>query len=249
MPLRVSNPFERLTDAINEASPAFHLPITELSGTTIKDVSGNGRDGTLSGTVTLNDQTAPDGLPAALFGGGHIEIADNAAFSVGATYGMTVGCVAKFSSTPSTLRWLISKGAVGQYEWDLYATNTGGNGNFALTLNTAAGGTLCSKITTRSPIGTSWCLIIAVVQNRSASASNHINLWKDNVVPIQYATQSGASTPYADGTAAVRIGARADGASTPMNGYIRNAFMIPDALDRGGVQRIISACNRENWGF
>lgn len=249
MPLRTGSPFERLDDAINACSPAFHLPITELSGTTINDVSGNGRNGTLSGSVTLNNTTAPDGRPAALFAGGYIEIPDNAAFSVDSVLGFTVGCMIKFDSAPATTRFIMAKGNTSQYEWDLFGTQVGGNGNLDFALNTLAGSGVAHRITTHGPLGTVWTMIVARVQNRLASASNLIQLYKDTNLGIALSTQSGTSTPYADGTATVRIGGRADGAASSMNGYIRNAFCMSEAIDQASIGRIMLAAQREGWGF
>lgn len=249
MPLRVAYPYETVAEAINACEPQFHLPITDVSGTTIKDISGNGRDGTLSGAVTLNNTTAPDGAPAALFAGGHIEIPHNTAYACDATYGMTVGCLVKFDSIPTALRFILTKGTTSKYEWGLWANNTGGNGNFSFSLDTAAGTTACARISTRSPLTTSWCLLIGNVHNRNVNASNLMHIFKDSMINIADFTASGTGSPYAVNDAPVRIGARADGTPNPMNGYIRNPFMCSYALDRGSIQRIIIAAQREGWGF
>lgn len=244
MPLFPTNPPESFDAAVLSLPVSFYMPIIETSGTSIADTSGNGRTGTTSGTVTLNNATAPDGRPAALFGGGHIAISDHASLSATAN-GLTVGCLAKFNAAPSVGGMhLVAKGTTANYEWELGGTNTNGNGNAFLIMYTAAGVSISRRDTNTGAVGTAWTLLIGSAQN--LLANNTIRFFKDSTTESA-GTNSGGNSPYADGTNEVRIGARGDGAATVMAGYLRNVFMMPEGIDRGSVARLVAAAQREGW--
>lgn len=80
------NPFwgatPTLPNAILALSPLGYWPLTETSGTTAIDYSGNSRDGTYSGTYTLNNETGADGQPVPRFNNGRVTIADNNVWSL-----------------------------------------------------------------------------------------------------------------------------------------------------------------------
>jgi len=68
---------------------------------------------------------------------------------------------------------------------------------------------------------------------------------------VSGSTFVGTGSPYAyDATTALRIGGRPDVQATQfMNGYIRNAFVVPDGVDQATIQRIVIAAQRAGWGF
>jgi len=237
-------PGESVDDAMLAMQPAGYWPIVETSGTSIADNSGNSRTGTSSGTVTLNNLTAPDGRPAALFGGGHIGISDNSAFSLdNLANGFSVLALVKFSSAPSGRMFLVSKGGNGStdYEWEFVGA---ASGNFTGTIQTQGGGTISGRTSTGNAVGTAWTLLAFSVQSTAASAP--INLFKDSSSPVAGSNTTSGSG-YTNGASPVRIGARADNATTVMAGYIRNVCIVPEWVGRGAVQRVVLACQREGW--
>jgi len=243
MSLALLRHWESLDDAINSCYPMGHWPITETSGTTIKDASGFFRNGIASGTLTLNNLIAPDGRPAALFGGGHIEIADNAAFSVESVLGFTVGALVKFDAAPTGRMFILTKGGLSSnnYEWSLNGSATG---QFGLTTHTSPGGTISARTTTAAAVSTAWTLLIGRVQDRAVSS--RIDLYQDSNT-AQAGTDATTSSGYTDTASPVRIGARTDNATFVMAGYIRNAFIVQEAISPGSVNRIVAACRREGW--
>lgn len=92
-------------------APAGYWRLGEASGTVARDSSGNGRDGTYSGGVTLGQAGAvSDGNTAALFDGvnGLVTVPHSAALAVVSTF--SVGCWYRLTALSAGGGHLISKG-------------------------------------------------------------------------------------------------------------------------------------------
>lgn len=239
MSLHLLRHHESVEDAINGCNPVGHWPLTEFIGGLIcPDSSMNGRDGTLNGSVTPNNITAPDGLPAALFAGGSVRVNDFAAHSVDSNLGFTCGALVKFDSVPSTQRWIMTKGTTSQFEWAMFAYTAA---ELGFSMWTLTGATVSARQSSAAVFGTGWQLVIMCVQNRAASAQ--IDGYNNGAAVTMGSTVT-TGTPYADGTQGIWIGERPDGSADPMNGYIRNAFVCQEVLNIGSIKRIDAACRR-----
>ncbi len=146
----VDEQFEQtLSDMILDMEPYAFYPMDETAGTTIADGSGNGRDGTTVGGITLAQDSFSTDTTAIDFDGvdGHIDLPDG---YNDLTNGFTVEAWAKTDSFGFFER-MFSAGigasansevylANGNNNGDLYlaTTNSAGNDNIGLVLDTGA---------------------------------------------------------------------------------------------------------------
>lgn len=109
-------------------SPAGLWPLTETSGSTAYDMSGNARHGTYTGGVVHTGSFL--GTPTASFDGatGYVTIPDNNDWSPSSsTNHWTLEIWAFIPATPTYPKAFIGKATTsGQYEWDFSIANWGG---------------------------------------------------------------------------------------------------------------------------
>lgn len=184
------------------SAPLLHWKFDENSGTsTTYDSSGNGRDGTLNNIGNsdwvvgkygsgLNLENANDS----------VSIADNDVFSVNNTNQLTVEAWVKLDSTNLTQE-IVNKGSGSNYEW---AIRVNSDGAVYAYLYQAGGGDYMVTPFSSTLVANNW-YHIAMVANTSTPS---LKLFLNGVLIAEDTTTAGS---YTNGTAAVRVGERADG--------------------------------------
>lgn len=233
-------PVPTLEEAILALGPVGYWPLDEAAGSTATDQSGNGRNGTYTGTYTLQGQ---DGL--ATFNGGYVNIPDNDAFTINtAEGGRTVFALCKPTSLPTGRKFVVTKGAASNYEWelDLYDTQ-----KVSSIIMDPAGAVLMYE---EKPgvVTTAWQGIAfaspAVVKNaRFSLYRNSGTALASTQVP-----QTGSPAAYANGTGPVRIAHRGDlAADQNFVGAIGHVAIFPGRLTDSQVGTIMTAAANEGW--
>jgi hypothetical protein len=201
-------------------SPVGYWPLDETSGTTAIDISGNGRNGTYSGSYTLNGVLGP--LRGVDLTGGHVEIADHAAWSADTTGFLSVEAWIKLDTTANAMMF-VTKGASSNYEWDLRSGDVTPTG-LAVVHYTGAGVGVINVAVGAGVIGTTRAYHLAFTYDRTGQLLiayvNGVEVGRDT-------TASGSTTA---GTAAVRIGARADAAGAVTDGRIAHVAIYSTVL-------------------
>lgn len=122
-----SSPYQ---DAVLADSPSGFWPMQELSGATAADVSGNSRDATYNGSVTLGaggPGAYSGGLYSAEYTGATSSFADAgdlSAWETGAGSSGLFSVEGWFRLTGAPYTVIAAKGSASNYEWALWVTNT-----------------------------------------------------------------------------------------------------------------------------
>lgn len=198
-------------------SPVGYWPMDETTGATIFDRSGNGRNGTWSGSGVGARTTilgkAPD------FAGSYATISDNAAFSAsGATGKLTIEAWV-VADTFSNDMMIVTKGDVSNFE---YRLNSHGNNELRYIASDAGG------VSEQGYVGPSLLVAgrlhhVAVVYDREAAT---VTLFVDGVAG---SAQANIKT-QGDYTAQLQIGRRADGGGALWDGVIQHVAIYQAAL-------------------
>ena len=225
--IRVNAPVvPSLAEAINALSPVGYWKLDETSGTTATDSSGNGHDGTYTGTLTLD---ATDGAPN--FDGGYVSIPDHANFSANAASGMTWFALMKSDNASTGREFILSKGDAGVYEWEMSHGNVAA-GRIYCTTYAPGGAALTSEYLDGAyAIGTDWVAMCwrTVSPVRSGSMGHYQNSGTLNATATSGTNFAGT---YTNGVADVIIGQRADLPSGQgFDGALAHVAIFPGLVD------------------
>lgn len=189
-------------DATSCSVPLLHWKMDERTGTTTTyDSSGNGRDGTLGGISNSDWVTGKYGSGINLDNSDdYISIADNDVFSVNNTNQLTVEAWVKLDSVSLTQE-IVSKGSGSNYEW---ALRVNGDGTLYGYLYQSGGGDYMVTPFSSTLVTNTWYHIAMVANISTPSLKLYLN-------GNQIAEDTTSSGSYTNGTAAVRVGERADG--------------------------------------
>lgn len=229
--------------ALLDASPLVMYQFSQDSGTSVTDLSGNTRTGTLAGTYTLANVTGPDGVDYITFSDGRCTIPDENAFDLTASSGLAIVVVYR-RSTGGT--YLVNKGGTGSdYE---FAINTGGSNGVTGTVYSEAGGNR-STATTGSPnanVG-DWNVGIVVVPDYGVLTQHehYLNSSTDAAPTMSNSTSDAFDpTPTND----IWIGDRADGAAGHFEGEIAFVAIYDDAdMTQAKVNQIMASAEAQGW--
>lgn len=239
----------QLPTAIMALSPIGYWKLDEPSGTTATDSSGNGRNGTYTGSgFTLQGATGGDGnLYVDLGNGGnssHINFADANWQSINDGSGKkTIFLLAKPDSVAGTTRqFLISKGAGSNFEYG-FAVNESSAGLINGRVWTSGGSGIQQSQGTVNA-STNWNAI-AFCMNGVLN-SDVIFIYR-NGTDITNNTGSAASG-YTNGTAALQIGWRADSPSGQYwMGGMAHVAIFDANLNSTQVGTLMSAADADGW--
>lgn len=231
-----------LDEAILAQSPYGYWKLDETSGTTATDSSGNGRHGTYSGTYTLAAVAGPDGADYPTFGGGRVTIADNDVWSLGASSGLTILVMHRPTSiTGASRRFLMAKGAAGNYEWELTINEDFGGQLKAWMFSSAGSNRAEGRHNSAGLTAGAWNMFIARYQNNSTSPGIELysNSDTNGVTPIAW-----TGSPYANGTASLLIGHRGDNGASAYSGQLAQVAVFDESID---LTDIFLSAQAEGW--
>jgi hypothetical protein len=237
-----------LDAAVLALSPLGYWKLDEPSGTTAVDSSGNGRDGTYSGTYTLANWTGDNGELYADFGGGRVSIGDNNVWSANTASGLTILAfirpeAAELASAQA--RFIVAKGSSGQYEYSMFLGGVAGR--IRQDFYDGSGSNMSHE-------STSGALTTPDVWNMVVSASvapvytQRFDLYVDSSTPVTSTQGAVSNVSYANGTAALQIGNRADNvANTWWNGGLANVALFAGKLNSTQVGSIRTGALADGW--
>lgn len=239
MPLTVNNA-RKLEQAIMSMLPVGYWKLNETSGTTAIDYSGNGRNGTYSGTFTLNQLNGHVQIGAT----GRVSIADNAAFSIPTFGGFSVwGLFVKNAGS-----YILTKGgnASAAYEWSLTGA---GSANAGVTghVFSSSGGTL-STGTTSGLSGYQPSIWNALGMSYWDRTTDTPLIGSINGQTAAIVESHTVTSGYADGNSAVQIFARQDQATADYQGYGAHIALFPFFLDAGAYMFLADAARASGYG-
>lgn len=219
--------FDDLAAEVLADSPAGFWPLDETSGTTAADLSGNGRDGTYTGSYSLG--SAVGSLPGVDLTGGYVSIPDNAAWSssAGANGLLTVEAWVKFDTLAAQMN-VVCKGAASNYEFD-FRTGDATASAFLGQVYTSAGGVVMGPGQAADQVAAGIVLHLVFTYDRAAQS---LIVYKQGVA---LSSDSTASSTASDGTAPLLIGERADGAGVTLDGQIGCVAIYPTALSAARI--------------
>lgn len=221
-----ANKYDALSDGLVGYWPMDEKTSNTCTGGTNDncDKSGNGFDGSWNNGVAsvggkFGHGTDYDGTDDSL------NVADNNAFSINSTNEFTVAAWLN-PDVVTGQRNIISKGAASNYEWSL-----GSNGTQIQGIVWNAAGTAIGQANASNTLTTGWQHVAMTVSLNS----NTITIYR-NGVRLSEATISGT---YTNGTAAVRVGERAD-AANDYAGLADDVRLYSRALIAGEIQMLYS---------
>lgn len=219
--------FDELVAAVLADSPSGFWPLNESSGTTAADLSGNGRNGTYTGSYSLG--AAVGSLPGVDLTGGYVSIPDNAAWSssAGASGLLTVEAWVKFDTLAAQMN-VVSKGAANNYEFD-FRTGDVIASAFLGQVYTWPGAVVMGPGQATNQVAAGTPLHLAFTYDRAAQS---LIVYKNGVLLSSDSSASGNAT---DGTAPLLIGERADGAGVTLDGQVGCVALYPTALSAGRI--------------
>lgn len=230
-----------LATEIAALSPVGYWKLNETSGTTATDSSGNGRNGTYSGSYTLAAVTGGDGDDYVDFGvsaRGLVTIADNNVWTAG-TAGFTVFCLFRPHGTTSDV--LVSK-ATNPYEWALSTSGTGNGGTFWRSTGAAVTSTFGSFTNSTN----TWAATAMVVAD-TPKPSRPIYVYHSSAKNPGHVGTFAGLTPYSNTTAQVVIGDRGDNNGQFFDGNMAHVFILDRRMYAYEWRRLIRAAEIEGW--
>ncbi len=237
--------------AIMALGPLGYWKLDEPSGTTAVDSSGNGRNGTYTGTgYTLQGAAGGDGLNYVDLGNGgnssHIAIASVNVFTANFTPGLTFFMLIKPDSVAGTTRqFIIAKQGTGvDAEWG-YAINEGVAASMNGRVWSPAGAAVMKKVTSTNLITTAWQAV--AFSHSTVSASNPIAIYRNNNTDIS-ASEGLGSSSYSPATGAVRIGWRGDSpAGQYWAGGMAHVAIFAGQLNSTQIGTMTTAAHNAGW--
>jgi hypothetical protein len=236
-------PTLELPTAILALSPLGYWKLDETSGTTATDSSGNARDGTYTGTVTLADTSGADGGDYPTFGGGYVTIPDDNVWSANNASGLTVfALVSPTGLTGSARKFIISKGQGSAYEWELTHSNTDSNRVFWITY--APAGTALTNI---SHAGLTTGFQSYTARTQSPTQAGPTGMYR-NGVGLTPTVGSNFAGTYTNNAAPLVIGQRGDLPSGQgFAGAIAHVAVFAGYMDPADVTDINDAASADGW--
>ena len=198
-----------LTAAQLADSPIGAWPMVELSGTTAEDFTSNNRDMTHVNTPTL---ASPMSLPVGDSQGGvlyngtdeYSSLADNDVWSISKTGQLTVEFVTQLTALPAGTAYIVSKGAGSNYEWQIQLSP---GGLLTALVADATGATNLLILTGAAPVlAAGRAYLVTIEFDLYGESGLYVN---DELVDTGYLS---SPSSYANGTALVNVGRRADAA-------------------------------------
>lgn len=229
-----------LSDAILALGPAGYWPLTETSGTTATDSSGNGRHGTYSGTVTL---AARDGHPT--FAGGHVNIPDHDAWTPGTTGAITVFVIVYLNAVTAARQIFISKGAGSQFEWQMEAESSAASGRPVATWYGGSDVWQNEGLSSAHPTGqwAAWAFSIG----DPSGMGERFPVYLDSGTPLSTTQPYPPAGPVpGNRQSPMRLAGRGDGVG-PWYGAIAHAAIFPSKLTTPQVGALMSAASSEGY--
>lgn len=228
-----------LADAIIALNPAGYWKLDETAGTTAIDSSGNGYHGTYTGAHTLAGR---DG--AATFSGGYVEIPDDDVWSVvGANQGFTIFSVAYANAITSTRQRIVTKGAAGQFEWNIEVKESSKAGCVEASVMSPAGTGMMAGTTTTTQPAAVWSAVAVSFPPYAYKAVPAI--YRDNNTEQPLATPSWpVEAAPSNGTAPLCLAGRQDG-SGPWHGALRHVAIFRTQLTATQIGTLMNAARSE----
>lgn len=229
-------------------TPLGYWKLDEDSGTTATDSSGNARNGTYSGTVTLNTWAGPD-QNYADFGGGRVEIADNNVWSINTAPGLTVVALIRPETAElgaTNRRFIASKGNTSAYEWGLHISLATA-GRLRADVWDSLGAGLQGEYIDSALDANEWNFVAFATPSSTKNA--RFDLYGDSSSPAASTQGTPLSgTSYSNGTSVVNIGNRADSpANGSWNGGIAHLAIFAGQLSASAVGSIYNAAAADGW--
>jgi hypothetical protein len=190
--------------------PVAHWPLDERTGTTANDITGNANTGTLTNGPRWTTGKVSQALQ---FDGAddYVDVGDKDAYSVNTTNQLTVSAWIYRNRTDVTEEPISKGDSPNNYEWGIRARN---DGYYRVVLYNPDGSTNYLFATDTQPVAAHEWHQIVMVADLSAHS---LQMYRDGVLQATDTANSGS--PPSNGTAAMRLGLRADGAS-PFDGKI-----------------------------
>lgn len=224
-------------------SPVGYWPLstTDVSGSTVFDRSGNGRNGTSAGSPTMN-RVFLDGRSYMDFDGSDdlVSIGDNSAFSpeAGASGLITMMCFGMRDITHANIAFMVTKGASAQYECDLGITAA----------NTVFGQCYTLAGTGSGPVDTVVAVPVSQWHHFAFTYDKAANVHKMYWNGVQTDSKPIATTS-ADGGGPLQFGRRADGGGVMFNGAIAHVGLFNTALTAAQVNAVAQAGLRSGVAY
>lgn len=234
---------QALAAAILAASPLGYWKLDETTGTTISDSSGNGRNGTISGTYTLAGQAGPGSAVGISFGGGVIDIADDDAWSLNTTPGLTVFALVYPSST--TAKGIIGKGVAGSLEWA--ATLSATNLRPVWQAFGPANAIRQSRSSTTDPVSTGAWSAIAFSTPNSGVQTTNCKVYNNDGTNVGNASGSTPAGSYSNQANSLLIGNANVPGTTTFAGGIAHVAVFAGQLSDAAVDAFMSAALADGW--
>lgn len=227
-----------LAGAILDLNPVGYWKLTETTGTTAADSSGNGRDGTYSGAYALAGRNGFLSLT-----NGVVTIPDNDAFSVAGSNGFSVFALYQpAAGGGGAPRTIVSKMNAGALEWNLQhrAAVTIGNS----TVFTATGSNYMDEREVTGTLTDGVWHAIAVAMPAPAMGAKMVH-YTDSGTASPTTTGTVSATAPANGAAPLRIGNRGDVATSPMVGALGHVAIFRSKLTAAQVDRLVTLARSE----
>jgi hypothetical protein len=237
---------QTLPQAILALNPLGYWKLNESSGTTAIDYSGNGRNGTYSGTVTVGAFAGPDGGVYPTFTAGQVTIPDNDAWSF-----TTAGKSIFMLTRPTTLgnnRLLIRKGIDGSREWLFRQQTSVSGGGYTIQLATLRSTSQGSGVRSTESVGPG---VLPSVWNGNVTTTDGIvntslmKFYRNSAIPMQNAA-SVLTNGYANLGGDMVIG-NDPLASQEFIGQIAHVAIFNGVLTNAQVRTIMNAAQFEGW--
>lgn len=232
-----------LADAITALSPVGYWKLDESSGTTATDSSGNARHGTYTGSgYTLGGATGADGNYVDLgnSASSHIAVADHDVFSVDTAPKLTVFMLVKPDSVAASgQRHYISKGSSGKYEWGVQSNYSVSGWMQGIVWTNPGSSIKKAEITSMT---TAW-QAVAVVLNTAVTGA----IYRNSSTASGSATSAAGGT-YANNTAPVWIGWRADSAADQYHqGGLAHVAIFAGELSSSDIGTLMASATGDGW--
>ena len=231
--------FTTLSAAIKHMGPVGYWKLDETGGTQATDSSGNNRHGTYSGAVTL---AARAGAPA--FAGGRVNVGDAPEFSVaGSTAGFSIFVIAQPDAVPTARQFIVSKGAVGAYEWQMDVV---ANSSKSETAIYRPNGEVATASIVDGVVPTAANAVCATLPNPVSGA--RLSIYRNNATPLTPTLTIGSDAHFAnlaDTATPVIIGDREASPQGAFKGSIRHVAIFRKQLTATQVGRLMDAARQE----
>lgn len=228
-----------LSEAIIALAPAGYWQLDETSGTTAVDSSGNGRNGTYSGTFTL---AAQDGH-VTMDGAGFVEVASAAALSIGSG-GLSVFALVR-PSVLDDIRYIASKlrADATHYEWAMMQAIP------ADSLRSVAwsvgGSNQMGEIAGSIMVTDEWQAVAFTMPTVTLDA--RYEMFRNSGTPLTTSPLQTAAASATAGDGPVHLGGRPDQTTTRYRGALAHVAIFSSQLTSAQIGVMMDAAEREGY--